>query len=125
MARRIVKKISTDGSLPCGAVESEATRQDVEGAVNEGMKTQVSIDDTQLFVCELTDKNLEEEYMEEISESADKCHEPEHHDDFEWDDVNNCKLDPARFRVARKAEMEYFQKMQVCAGRYQSRIARM
>ena len=30
-----------------------------------------------------------------------------------WDDVNNCKLDPARVREARKADMEYLQKMQV------------
>ena len=45
MARHIVKKISTEGPFSCGAVESEATRQDVEAAVNEGMKTQVSIDD--------------------------------------------------------------------------------
>ena len=29
----------------------------------------------QLFVCEVMDKNLEEEYM--INERADKCHEPE------------------------------------------------
>ena len=35
------------------------------------------------------------------------------HDDFAGDDVNNCKLDPARDREERKAEMEYFQKMHV------------
>ena len=35
------------------------------------------------------------------------------HDDFAGDDVNNSKLDPARVREERKAEMEYFQKMQV------------
>ena len=33
------------------AAESEAARQDVEAALNKGMKTQVSIDDMQLFVC--------------------------------------------------------------------------
>ena len=37
----------------------------------------------------------------------------ETHDEFARDDVNNCKLDPARVREARKAEMEYFQKMRV------------
>ena len=58
-------------------MESEATRQDVEAAVNGGMKTQASIDDRQLFVCEGIDKNVEEEYIAEINESADKCHEPE------------------------------------------------
>ena len=78
--------------------------------MNEGMKTQVSIDDMQLFVCEVINKNLGEKYMEEIN---DKCHERESHDDFAWDNVNNCKLDPARVREARKEEMEYFQKMQV------------
>ena len=56
----------------CG--ESESTRQDVEGALNEGMKTHVSTDDMQLFVCTVIDKTLEEEYMEEINESAKKCH---------------------------------------------------
>ena len=54
----------------------------------------VSIDDIQLFVCEVIDTNLEEEHMEEVNESADKCHESENHDDFAWDDVNKCKLDP-------------------------------
>ena len=37
--------------------------------------------------------NNEEEYLEEINERADKCHEPETHDEFAWSDVNNCKLD--------------------------------
>ena len=68
-------------------MESEAPRQDVEGAVHEGMTTQVSIDDMQLFVCEVSDQNLEEQYMEEINESADKCYDPENHDDFACDDV--------------------------------------
>ena len=58
-------------------MESEATRQDVECAVHVGMTTQVSIDDMQLFVCEVTDQNLEDEYMKEINESADKCYDPE------------------------------------------------
>ena len=99
--------------FPRGAVKSEAARQDVEAALNEGMMTQVSIDDVQLFVCEVIVKNLEEENMVEINESAHKCYEPESHDEFAWDDVNNGKLDPARVRAARMAEMEYFQKMQV------------
>ena len=30
--------------------------------------------------------------------------------EFAWDDVNNCKLDPARVREAPKAKVEYFQK---------------
>jgi hypothetical protein len=34
-------------------------------------------------------------------------------DDFAWDDVNNCQLDASRVREARKAEMDYFKKMQV------------
>ena len=67
----------------------------------------------QQSVCEAVGKNLEWWYMEEISESADKYHEPENHDDVAWDDVNNCKLDPARVREERKAGMDYFQKMQV------------
>ena len=63
-------------------MEPEATRQDGEAAVNDGMKTQVSIDGRQLFVHEIVDKNLEEEYTEEINESSDKCHEPETHHEF-------------------------------------------
>ena len=44
--------------------------------MNEGMKTPVSINGMQLFVCVVIDKNFEEECMEEINESAaDKCHE--------------------------------------------------
>ena len=37
------------------------------------------------------------------------------HDNMEYfiHVVNNCKLDPARVREPRKAEMEYFQKMHV------------
>ena len=58
-------------------------------------------------------KNLEEEFMEEINESADKCHALKTVDDFVCDDVNNCELDPPRVREARKAEMEYFHKMHV------------
>ena len=100
MARNIMKKISTEGPFPCGAV-------------NEGMEPQMSVDDMQLFVCEVINKNVEEEYMEEINVSAKKCYEPERRDDFAWDDVNNFKLDPARVGEARKAEMEYFRKMHV------------
>ena len=46
----------------------------------------------QLFVY------FEEEYMEENNESADKCHEPENHDDFAWDDVNGRRAAPHEFR---------------------------
>ena len=58
-------------------VEPQAATQDVEGAVNEGAKTQLGIDDMQLFVCEVIVKNFEEVYVEEIYEHADRCHEPE------------------------------------------------
>ena len=75
--RNIVKKISTEGLFPCGVVEPQVTTQDVEGAVNEGAKTQVGIDDMQLFVCEVIVKNFEEVFLEDIYESADRCHEPE------------------------------------------------
>ena len=75
MAGHIVKTISTEGPCPRGAVKSEATRQDVEAAVNEGMKTQVIIDGRQLFVCEVIDKHFEKEHMEESNENADKCYE--------------------------------------------------
>ena len=44
VSRNIVKKISTEGPFPCGSVEPETPRQDIEAALNEGMKTQVSID---------------------------------------------------------------------------------
>ena len=50
--------------------------------------------------------------MEEINEGADKCHEPETHDEFAWAEVNNCKLDPPRVREARETGVEYFLKMQ-------------
>ena len=55
---------------------------------------------------EVIGKNLDEEYMKEINESADKCHEPESCGDCAWDDAKNCKLDPARVRESPKAEME-------------------
>ena len=79
-----MKKISTKGPFPCGAVELEAARQDVELALHEGMKTQMSIDNMQLYMLTI-DKNLMTK--------------------FAWDDVNNRKLDPVRIREARKAEM--------------------
>ena len=58
------EKISTEGQFPCGAVEFEATGQDVEVALNDGMTTQVSIEHMQLFVCEFIDKNFEEERVD-------------------------------------------------------------
>ena len=67
-----MNKISTACHFPRAAVESEATRQDVEAAVNGGMKTQVSIDDRQLFECEVIDSNIGEASSEEINESADR-----------------------------------------------------
>ena len=108
--------------FPCGALESAATRQDVEAAETDGMKTQVITDDKQLFVREVLDKNIEESHLEEINESAEKCHEPENHDEFAWNNVNNCELDPTQLREAGKAEVEYLQKIEVykkgtCPGR--------
>ena len=96
-----MEKISTESPFRSGAVEPETARQDVEAASNEGMKTQVSIDGMQLFVCDVIDQNLEDN-MTEINERADKCHELETHDEYAWADVNNCKLDPAQGREARK-----------------------
>ena len=62
---------------------------------------------------EVIDKNIEESHLEEINESAEKCHEPVHHDEFAWDDVNNCELDPTPVREAGKAAVEYLQKNEV------------
>ena len=56
------------------------------------------------------DKHFEKEHMDESNERADKCCEPENRGKFAWDDVNNCRLDPARIREAPKAKVEYFQK---------------
>ena len=50
--------------------------------------------------------NNEEECWEGINERADKCHEPETHDEFAWSDVNTCKL-------GEKRRWSSFQKMQV------------
>ena len=69
--------------------------------MNEGLRTHVSIDDRKLFVCEVIDKNLEEDYMEEISGSVDMCREPDSHDECACSDVDNRKLDPARVGEAR------------------------
>ena len=68
------------------------------------MKAQVSIDDRQLFACIDT---------EETNESADKCGEPETHDEFTWNDVNNCELDPAQVRMGRLIETVFSRKMPV------------
>ena len=94
VAKNIVKKISTEDAFLCVVVEPEIARQDIEAALNEGMKTQVIIDDMQLFVCEVIEKKVEEN-MTDINERADKCHEPETHDEFAWNDVNNCKAGPS------------------------------
>ena len=37
-SRNIVKKISTEGPFPCGAVEPETARQDIEAALNESRR---------------------------------------------------------------------------------------
>ena len=70
---------------PVGATEPDATRQDVEAAVNVGMTTHVSIYDKELFVREVINKNLEEKYVDETNESDEKCHGPENHDEFAWE----------------------------------------
>ena len=96
----------------CGAAELEAARQDVEAAVHDRMKTRESIDDRQLFLCEVIDNNLEEKYLKELNEAPTRAMNQKI-TTFAWDDVNGCKLDPAQVREARKAETEYYQKMHV------------
>ena len=59
------------------------------------------------------DKHFKEEYIEEINEGADKCNNPETHDEFAWDDVYKCQLAPGRVRESRMEEMECFQEMTV------------
>ncbi len=53
--------------------------------------------------------------METAKESANECHEPDEQVEQEvaWDDVKNCKLDPANVREARVAEMDYLRRMKV------------
>ena len=70
-------------------MEFDAESQYVEVAVNGGMDTLLNIDDRQLFVCDVNYKIIEEEYIKESNEGADKRHGPQHHDEFSWDDVNN------------------------------------
>ena len=112
-AEGIVDAVIEQGHFPRGVIAQRTAAKAVEDAVNQGMEMQMGVDARQLFVCEVIGQNVQKEDIDEIHESANKCHESENHDEIAWDDVNNCQLDPARVRAARMAEMEYFRKMRV------------
>jgi hypothetical protein len=100
------------------------------------MHMQAQTDGQQLFVCEVNGAEADDDKIQEAMEASIKCHEPEleahmttssTHDDkttddatsgneFAWDDVNNCKVDPAKVREARRAEMDCFRKTGVQEG---------
>ena len=113
MVRNIVKKISTEGLFPCGVVEPQATRQDVEGAVNEGAKTQVVLMTCSCSCARSSSRTFRRCIWKKSTKVLTGAMNQKNYDDFAGDDVNHCKLDPARVREERKAETEYFQKMQV------------
>ena len=46
--------------------------------------------------------------MLEINEGAETCSGSENHDRLRCDEVNNCKLDPARVQDARYARTLHF-----------------
>ena len=55
-------------------MEFDAESQYFEVAVNGGMDTLLNIDDRQLFVCDVNYKIIDEEYIKESNEGADKRH---------------------------------------------------
>ena len=61
-----------EGQFHREAGESRTRIRAIEAAVNDGLKMQADTDEKQLFVCEITDRNVEEEYAEEISECAEQ-----------------------------------------------------
>ena len=86
-----------------------------------GIQTQVSINDRQLSVCEAVDKNLEEEYVEEINESSDKCREPENLVEFARNDMQSWTQH--RFERHDKHGWSTFGGRK-CTRMYQSKCAR-
>lgn len=68
---------------------------------------------TQLFLCEVQVGDITHGEPEEAAEAKQQCHEPEGMLEEAWDDVNNCRLDPAKVSEARRAEMEFFRNMKV------------
>ena len=68
---------------------------DVEAAVTDGIKTEMS------FMTDCLSTGTSRKSTKEWSTKASITA------------MNNCKLDPAHVREARKAEVAYFQKMQV------------
>ena len=122
--RRLHRIRLHEGGADFTVVRADILRQDVEAAVNDGMKAQASIDYRQLFVCEVVDKNLEDEYMEDVNECTEKCHTQENHDEFAWDGVNSGKLDPTWVREARRVAMGVLSEKCKFTRRYQSKGAR-
>lgn len=55
--------------------------------------------------------------MEELDDAVrveKQCHEHEHeYDEEAWGDVNDCRVDLAKVRAARQAEIDYFRTMRV------------
>ena len=109
------KEIDMTADTARTLIRPDACMKQVEESLNRGMKLQKEIDKRQLFVCNIEVNPIDSEEMNKARESADRCHQDDGggEDEYAWDDVNNCSLDPSRVKDARKAEIEYFRKMRV------------
>ena len=116
MSKGFIKSVRMDkNKFPIGQVHKGIPTSAIDEVVGSAMTKQADIDSKQLFLCEVSDPQVNAEDAEEAKESAQKCHEPDAADElvWAWDDVNNCKLDPAKVLEARRAEMDYFRNMKV------------
>ena len=84
--------------------------------MNDGIQTQVSINDRQLSVCEAVDKNFEEEYVEEINESSDKCREPENLDEFARNDMQAGSSTGSRGTISTDGVLSEDASVQECTS---------
>eukprot|EP00974_Lingulodinium_polyedra_P104099 10075626-Lingulodinium_polyedra.AAC.1 len=81
--------------------------------IRQGMEEQKEMDSGQLFIlCSVGPQKVDGKDVKTMRESASKCHDNDEKD-VAWDDVTGVSLKPELVREARRAEMEYFKKMNV------------
>ena len=106
------KVLCTDGKSMSCAIFS-ACRGLVNDKIKDGINEQRVMDASQEFVVANIGEQDCIEDLTTMNKSSTKCHE-EDEQLVAWDDVTGTMLDPDLVMEARKAEMVFFKKMNVC-----------
>ena len=115
MTKAVAASNATDDGYTRIRVDPKVRPELMELIINKGMELQRSIDDSKLFICSVDSGAVTDDELNEAQAGEGKCHEAPAEDEggIAWDDVNNCELNYKMVQEARKAEMDYFRKMQV------------